>query len=81
MVPATAPISLLVATLTVQREKEHYYHPVKNKQQTSASELWSDTLRSVTLPIPFKAPPLSLVSGEQYNCAFIFIMGIYVLYQ
>lgn len=37
MVPATAPISLLVATLTVQREKEHYYHPVKNKQQASAS--------------------------------------------
>lgn len=31
MVPATAPISLLVATLTVQREKEHYYHPVKNR--------------------------------------------------
>lgn len=31
MVPATAPISLLVATLTVQKEKEHYYHPVKNK--------------------------------------------------
>lgn len=40
MVPATAPISLLVATLTVQREKEHYYHPVKNKQQASASESW-----------------------------------------
>lgn len=40
MVPATAPISLLVATLTVQREKEHYEHPVKNKQQASASELW-----------------------------------------
>lgn len=31
MVPATAPISLLVATLTVQREKEHYYHPIKTK--------------------------------------------------
>lgn len=31
MVPATAPISLLVATLTVQREKEHYYHRVENK--------------------------------------------------
>lgn len=40
MVPATAPISLLVATLTVQREKERYYHPVKNKQQASASESW-----------------------------------------
>ncbi len=40
MVPATAPISLLVATLTVQREKEHYYHPVKKKQQASASESW-----------------------------------------
>lgn len=40
MVPATAPISLLVATLTVQRKKEHYYHPVKNKKQTSASESW-----------------------------------------
>lgn len=38
MVPATAPISLLVATLTVQREKEHYYHPVKNKMQPSAAE-------------------------------------------
>lgn len=52
MVPATAPISLLVATLTVQREKEHYYHPVKNKQQASASELWMKLL-----PFPFKAPP------------------------
>lgn len=52
MVPATAPISLLVATLTVQREKEHYYHPVKNKQQASASELWMKWL-----PFPFKAPP------------------------
>lgn len=33
MVPATAPISLLVATLTVWREKEHGYHPGKKKKK------------------------------------------------
>lgn len=45
MVPATAPISLLVATLTVQREKEHYYHPVKNKKRNLLlqSHGWSNS--------------------------------------
>lgn len=67
MVPATAPISLLVATLTVQREKEHYYHPVKNKQQASASELWMKWL-----PFPFKAPPpVPRIRRTTQPCSFL----------
>lgn len=65
MVPATAPISLLVATLTVQREKEHYYHPVKNKQQACASELWMKCS-------PVKHLPQSPASDVQhYRAHFI----------
>lgn len=51
MVPATAPISLLVATLTVQKEKEHYYHPVE-KQTAGFCFRVKDDMTS-----PFKAPP------------------------
>lgn len=72
MVPATAPISLLVATLTVQREKEHYYHPVKNKQQASASESWMTRfLCDVSNPLKhLPVSPVSNPSGVQLNCVF-----------
>lgn len=74
MVPATAPISLLVATLTVQREKEHYYHPVKNKQQASASESWMKwhgSLCDASHPLYRHPHPVHLLKLNKCNTAFI----------
>lgn len=68
MVPATAPISLLVATLTAQREKEHYhyYHLVT----TNSRLLFCFSNMGRVMPFPWQLsipPPLHLLSKALGN--------------